>query len=471
MIGAILVFYALLLWVACRFRRQVKTLGDFFLAGRTLGALPVALTFTASWFGAGSTLASMTLFHQRGLAGAWELAIPSVLSCLLITFAFSRRVSRQNALSQPEAVQRHYGRLGRLGLSVVILMAVSTFLGSQLVAAAMIFQAVFGVDTTLATLLFTGLVVGYTMLGGFYTVVMTDMAQMALIVLALALLLGFCLLGHPGDPLLALSSAMPRSFSAFVQPWGYHAALCATFVMAWSIAPEMWQRMTATRDEHLAFRAALTASGILAGLFVLVALIGLLSTGLLARSEQVFMDLAKALPPVLGGVALAGVLAAISSTMDSSLNVGSLTLTRDLYQGFYRPQASTRELLWVSRVATLLVAIPGVLLALKFQNIIRILWISADIYASAMFVPIVGILFLKHPPRWGGILAMGGGVAVVAFNALIQYGIIATPWAWWPQWPYSTLVGVAASLLGFGLGWAIAPKTSAGPPAAAASRA
>lgn len=102
-------------------------------------------------------------------------------------------MARQESLSQPEAVERHYGRVGRLGLALVILMAVSTFLGSQLVAASMLFQSVLGLDPTAATLIFSALVVSYVMMGGFFTVVITDMAQMAMIVLALGILLAYCL--------------------------------------------------------------------------------------------------------------------------------------------------------------------------------------------------------------------------------------------------------------------------------------
>ncbi|MBK8189418.1 MAG: sodium:solute symporter family protein [Vampirovibrionales bacterium] len=454
MLLVIVVFYAAILWTARRFRRRIETLRDFFLAGRSLGAFPVALCFAASWFGAGSTIASMTLFHHKGWAGAWELAIPSALSCALITFAFSRRVARQESLSQPEAVERHYGRVGRLGLALVILMAVSTFLGSQLVAASMLFQSVLGLDPTAATLIFSALVVSYVMMGGFFTVVITDMAQMAMIVLALGILLAYCLGASP-DPGAALGGSVTwAGLGEFGRPWGYHLALTAAFVMAWSVAPEMWQRMSATRNEGLAFRGALGATLLLIGLFAMVASIGILSAQIIPNSERVLMDLAQKLPhPLLGGLALAGVLAAISSTMDSSLNVGSLTLTRDIYQGFIRPNASTRELLLASRLSTALVCAPAIALALKFQNIIQILWISADIYASAMFVPIVGILYLKHPPRLAGLLAMGAGGAMMALNALSQYGLIAMP-AQWPGWPYATLLGVGASLTGFAIGWA-----------------
>jgi Na+/proline symporter len=146
-----------------------------------------------------------------------------------------------------------------------------------------------------------------------------------------------------------------------------------------------------------------------------------------------------------------GVMAAITSTMDSSLNVGSLTVSRDIYQGFIRPQASEKETLWVSRLATFLVPIPAIGIALYYQDIIQVLWISADIYASTMFFPIIGILFLKNVRPLAGILAMLGGGSVILMSLLQTHTILTIPFQL-PPWPYTTLLGVSASGMGFLLG-------------------
>lgn len=97
----------------------------------------------------------------------------------------------------------------------------------------------------------------------------------------------------------------------------------------------------------LAFRGALGATLLLIGLFAMVASIGILSAQIIPNSERVLMDLAQKLPhPLLGGLALAGVLAAISSTMDSSLNVSNLTLTRDIIRALYAPTLPRANCCW-----------------------------------------------------------------------------------------------------------------------------
>ncbi len=448
-------YFALVLLTARVFSRRIRDLKDFFLAGRSLGALPVAMTFAASWFGAASTLGSINAFHDLGISGAWQIVIPSVLSFVVITLFMARPVARQDFLSQPEAVAVHYGRVGRLLLAIIILCSVTTLIGSQMVAAGKVFQSVFGLDVFWATLLSTLAVVLYAMVGGYFAVVVTDMLQLVLIGVGFLILLGF-VLGQaapvPGD-LPRWMAAQPSGFWDLSRDWQSNVFLVFTFVLAWCIAPEMWQRMSSTRNPDLAFRAGLQGTFIMLCLFAVVMAIGLLSPRIVGHSDAVLIDLALAIPvPALSAMVLLGFVAAVTSTMDSSMNVGSLTLTRDLYQGFLRPGASTAELLWVSRIATVLIVIPAMIIALAYQDIIQILWISADIYASTMFFPVVGILHLKNPGRWSGILAMAFGGTSVIFSALVQSGWVHPPFPW-PDWPYSTLISVACSGLGFGLGY------------------
>jgi SSS family solute:Na+ symporter len=456
-------YFVVILLVARFFSRKVETLKDFFLAGKQFGAFPVALTLAASWFGASSTMGSINAFHDQGLSGAWQLVLPSVLSFVVITLFMAKPVSRQPYLSQPEAVAAHYGKPGRLLLALIILAATTTLIGSQMVAAGRLFQSVFGLDLTGATVLSTLAVVSYATWGGYFTVVITDIAQMGFIWLGFIILLIYTATTAIPDSAAwsHFLSHQPVNFWNFSHHWQDHIFLVITFVLAWCIAPEMWQRMSSTRNPELAFKAGWQAFCIMVALFSIIAVIGLLSTQIIPKSDTVLIDLALRIPvPFLSALVLLGFLSAVTSTMDSSLNVGSLTLTRDIYQGFIRPQASNRELIRVSRLATVLMVIPAMALALYFQDLIRILWISADIYACGMFFPVVGMLYLKNPGKWSGVLAMSFGITAVVFSALVQNGIIPN-WLGIPGWPYSTLIGIGLSGLGFTLGYFLWPNSRA----------
>lgn len=451
-----IIFYFVLLVVIARFfSRRIHNLKDFFLAGRSLGALPVALTFVASWFGAASTMGSINAFHDHGLSGAWQIVIPSILSFFIITFFIARPVARQKHLSQPEAVESHYGKTGRLLLALIILASVTTLIGSQMVVAGKFFQMVFGLDIQLATFLSTAAVVSYAMWGGYFTVVVTDITQVFFVAIGFLILLIFT--ATQAIPTASawehFLSAQPAHFWDMTHQWRENVFLVFTFVLAWCIAPEMWQRMSSTRNPKLAFRAGWLATLMMLFLFGLIVAIGLLSTQIVGKNDAVLVALALKIPnQALSAMVLIGFLSAVTSTLDSSMNIGSLTLTRDIYQGFLRPKAGDRELIHVGRFATALITLPAMAIALYYQDLIQILWISADIYASCMFFPVVGMLYLKKPGHWSGILGMSFGGLTVFVSLLIQNHIIPNL-IHWPGWPYSTLLGVALSGTGYGLGY------------------
>lgn len=456
-----LVAYFVVVLLAARiFSRRISDLKDFFLAGRTLGAFPVALTLTASWFGAASTMGSINAFHDEGLSGAWQIVLPSVLSFLIITLFMARPVARQNFMSQPEAVEAHYGRAGRLLLAVIILASVTVLIGSQMVMAGKFFQMVFGLDITMATLASTAVVVGYAMWGGYFTVVVTDITQVVFIAIGFLILLVYTATHAVPDTAAWQHFITHQSphFWDLAHHWQQNIFLVFTFVLAWCIAPEMWQRMSSTRNPELAFRAGWQSMLIMMFLFAMIIAIGLLSTQLISKHDAVLIALALRIPnPLLSALVLIGFLSAVTSTMDSSMNVGSLTLTRDIYQGFLRPNASMRELIWIGRIATVLIVLPAMAIALYFQDLIKILWISADIYASCMFIPVVGMLYLKQPGRLSGVLGMSFGGIIVLFSAIFQNNLLPNI-VYWPSWPYSTLLGVGCSAVGFLLGYRLSRR-------------
>jgi SSS family solute:Na+ symporter len=471
-----------LVWFGIRWTKQpLQSLVDFFLAGQTLGSLPIALTFVASWFGAASTIGTVNAVHQQGLVGLWQIAVPSVCSCLVITLFLAKRVHAQQSLSQPQAVEQYYGRIGRLLLSLIILASTTTFVSAQMVAGGQVCQTAFGLDQTTATLLISGAVVAYSVFGGFLAVVITDVVQFMGFTLAIGLLLawiGWTSLQQP-QALATYWQHQPHTVLAFLPQslggstgWIQQLGLLITFVLAWCIAPEMWQRMTAVAKAHQAFRAAAAATGMLALLFMGIATIGVFSGFWIpatSTSKTVLIDLALAMPhPLLTQLVIIGVLSAITSTMDSSLNVGSLTVTHDLYHRWLRSIRANQpvtqaELLWVSRLATVAMASVAVMIALRHQNLIQVLWMSADIYASAMFIPVIGLLYHPQPPKLAGILAMALGLVGIVLGQGVHAGWL--PWLspYWPAWPFSTLVGVSLSAVGFGIG-CIYPQQVSTPP-------
>jgi tetraacyldisaccharide 4'-kinase len=438
--------------------KRIHTLRDYFLANQKLGVLPIAFSFAAAWFGAYATKGAMDAYYTQGLSGLWFVAIPGMASLYLVSRFLSQRIAQTQSMSMPQSVEKSYGKLGRWFLSWTILVASTTTLASQLVATKGVLAAALGVNETIPIIALLGGVVFYCLFGGFFAVALTDILQFFVLLLGLLILVVFCgghVIAHPETMTAFWAKQSAGYWHLLPNPWET-LTLTLIFTLAWGIAPEMWQRMIASQDSIKAKKASILATTFLLGLNGLVVIIGLLAGGVLGENRwgttpEVLVRLAEALPsPILSWTVIIGFLAAVTSTMDSVLNVGSLTFTHDLYARFFRPNAKMPELLWVSRLATLIVPIPALWIALTRSDLIGVLWLSADVYACTMVVPIIGLLFTKTPNRLGGQLAMALGGSVAFGTILNQYH--AVNWSWWTPSPYATLVGIGASAFGYLLG-------------------
>lgn len=496
LLALLLLYLALMVWLPRSHYKAGASVMQYFLASRKLGTLAIALTFTASWFGATSMKGSLEAYIKDGLSALWMLAIPSLLSTACIALFMAKRVARQPYLSQPEAVASHYGPQARGWMAFVIVAATTNFVAAQSLAAGSVLSSVLGwpLESTIA-LVMVG-VLCYAVLGGYSAVVITDMAQMVFVVLGLLLLLGSGLWQgfHLPDGLFTSFQQLPSSFWNWQTDWPANVALTLSFVLAWIIAPEMWQRMRSAPNERTAQRAAWGATALLCALLASVLLIGLLGAVVLPQAvpqAEGFYALASLLPhPALGALVLLALLAAVTSSMDSSLNVGSLVLSQDLYPNYLRPlfikdsshnqanHPSAAELLRVAQWSTIAIAVPAYLIAARFKDIIHVLWLSADIYACAMFWPIMGLLFdrrlatdatsnnsgvFSRSGRW----AMVTGSCLALTTALVQYGWVTLPFPYPPN-PYSTLLGVALSGLAYWVGRTCDKRQSASDPASSA---
>ncbi len=450
-----LIAYLLILIIVSRLLSpRMTTLSEFFLASRQLPTVAIALTFVASWFGAGSTIGSMGQAYTEGVSSLWLIAVPSLLTCLIVGAFFARRVWAFPSLSLPEVIEAQYGPWGALLLSMTILATSTTLIASQLVAAEAMLSTTMGLTPEWSVGMILAAIVLYSVIGGFRAVVMTDILQFICFTLAVIILFGAVWMlpvnPHPAD--------VPTGFWNPFHHLGASLATVFTFTLAWSIAPEMWQRMSASRDGGSAQKAVLAAGIILMLLYAIV-----ISTGVMAKSHlppegfdnrNVLISLAMHLPhPALTAMVLVGVLSALTSTIDSSLNVSSLTMTRNIIHRYFQPSASPEAMVRTSRLVTIFICVPAAIISLRYQDIIQILWISADLYASTMFIPVMGVFYCRNSGKLAGVLAMILGAVPVVLNFCKDFHWILLP-TWWPAWPFTTLLGISLSLTGFCVGLA-----------------
>lgn len=447
--------------------RRTRDHADYLLGGRRLGSVVTALSAGASDMSGWLLLGLPGYAYLAGLEAGW-IALGLLAGTWLnwrFVAARLRRATEQasDALTLPAYFANRFAgqaRALRLVAACFILLFFTFYTSSGLVASGKLFNAVFGLAYEQAVLIGAATIVAYTFLGGFLAVSWTDVVQGLLMVGALVLVPVAAVL-HLGDPTtVALRGLDLARLDPFTAPDGAPlGALAIVSLLGWGLGyfgqPHILARFMAVRGTDQLPRARRLGLS-----WVAVSLAGALATGWLgiplldpplagADSEKVFIHLVERLfPPLLAGVCLAAILAAIMSTADSQLLVAASALSEDLYQSFARRTAPPRQRVWLGRTAVLAVSAAAFVLALDPRS--KVLELVAYAWAGfgAAFGPAI-LLSLYWPHMTGGGALAGivsGGATVIVWKQFTggifdMYEII-------PGFLVSALAIVAVSLTG-----------------------
>ncbi|WP_089723944.1 sodium/proline symporter PutP [Candidatus Thiosymbion oneisti] len=434
-------YFMLVLVIGWYAFRRTANLTDFILGGRRLGGGTAALSAGASDMSGWLLLGLPGLAYATGVQSLWlagGLLLGTWLNWLLL--AKRLRVFSEaygNALTLPEFLANRFGdEDGWLrGISAFfILLFFLIYTGSGLVAGGKLFQSVFGLPYLWAVAAGASAILLYTAVGGFLAVSWTDVLQGLLMAAALVAVpvMAFGNVGGLGPGLTRIEAVNPNLFKLFTEADGTALGLLGILSLAaWGLGyfgqPHILARFQAIRSVTEVGRArfiavswvAITLTGaILAGLAGVLVLDAPLTAD---DRERVFIELVNLLfHPVIAGLCLAAILAAIMSTADSQLLVSSSAFTEDLYRTRLRPEAGPRELVAIGRGSVVILAGLAFIMALDPETMILDLVGYAWAGFGAAFGPVV-ILSLYWPrmTRRGALAGIvTGGITVVVWKQL-----------------------------------------------------
>jgi SSS family solute:Na+ symporter len=451
-------YFVALLVVGLKFSRRMTNLEDFFLASRSLSASLVFLSLTASWFGATSILVTTDEAFRFGVSAFWLVGVPAVATVLLLAFFLAGPIRRLDVQTLPGLVEARYGKAVRHAASVLILWYMIVLASSQMVALGQFLKPFLGVPYVWSLGLGTAVVLVYLLSGGFFSVVATDVLQCFLLTAGMAGLGVYLALSSSVQTVsMAARQVGNTGYFNFFQDGQRNALIALSFILAWTISPIAWQRIQAARSVKKARQGLLTAAGAFIVLYGLVVFIGVFSLPLFSgRSlpHPLISEIVASKAGILGGGFLfVAVVAAILSTMDTAINTGALTLTRDIVGEVFRPpKTGPWRPVRTGRLATVIVALLAFGIATRLQSILQTLGLASEIMAEGLFVPGMAMfIFKKRRPLAGGLsLALGGGFALLSFLSALKILPLSLP-----AWPFSVPYGVALSLFGFAAGYII----------------
>ncbi|MBR6408187.1 MAG: sodium/proline symporter PutP [Clostridia bacterium] len=471
------VYLILMVLVGLRFYRRNKNVSDYVLGGRTLNPWVAAMSAQASdmsgWLLLGLPGTAYVLFAgtTEAIWTAIGLAVGTYLNWLIVAKPLRRYTAKVGAITLPEFFANRFGDKRGVIKAIASIFTMIFFLfytASMFSAGAKLFNSVFGIPYIWSLIIGTVIIVSYTFLGGFLAVSWTDTFQGILMFLALivAPIVAFIRLGG-GAGLSAQLATLPEQFSLIPKD-GAGAVNVALLVsaIAWGLGyfgqPHILPRFMAvkrTKDIRPARVIAMIWVIISLAMAVVVGLLGSFLYPGLADSETVFITMVQDLfSPVITGVLLSAILAAIMSTADSQLLVTSSAVSNDLYKGLFKKDASDKKVLWVSRVAVIIVSViaallvcvenpaEGSILAKINESVFKLVAFAWAGFGAAFGPLVLFSLFWKRTTKAGALCGMiAGGVS--AFIWWYLEGGIFDIYEILPGFVISCIVIVVVSLI------------------------
>ena len=445
-INTFILYIGVMMAIGIYYYRRTQNMSDYFLGNRKLGAWVTSLSAEASDMSGWMLMGVPGFAYLAGLNAGW-IAVGIAIGTWANWHFVAARLRRYtelagNALTLPEFLQNRFNDtsgLLRIVPAIFILIFFVIYTSSGFVSAGKLFETVFGLPYQLAIFLGAGSVVFYTLIGGFLAVSRTDFIQGVMMFFAI-LIVPICAamtLGGFGETMTAISNYKASMFAPFTKPDGSTlGAIELISLLAWGIGyfgqPHILVRFMAiksTKEIPQAKNIAMTWVILSLAAAVAVGMVGTvyLSTPLEGKdSETVFLLMTNNLfPPIIAGLILSAVLAAIMSTASSQLLVASSAFAQDFYHTLLRKDADQRELVWISRASVLVIASLAVFLGFNPNSFILDMVSYAWAGFGAAFGPaLLMSLFWSRTTRRGVIAGIiVGGMTVLIWKQFELFGL------------------------------------------------
>ncbi len=445
-INAFVLYIGLMMAIGVYYYRRTKNMSDYFLGNRKLGAWVTSLSAEASDMSGWMLMGVPGLAYLAGLNAGW-IAIGISIGTWANWYFVAARLRQYtelagNSLTLPEFLQNRFkdtSNLLRIVPAIFILIFFILYTSSGFVAAGKLFETVFGLPFQYAIFLGAGSVVFYTLIGGFLAVSRTDFIQGVMMFFAI-LIVPTCAamsLGGLGETVSAISAYKATLFEPFTKPDGSTLGMIELIsLLAWGLGyfgqPHILVRFMAiksTKELPQATRIAMVWVVLSLAAAVAIGMVGTvyLTTPLEGtNAETVFLVMTNQLfPPIVAGLLLSAVLAAIMSTASSQLLVAASAFAQDFYKTLLRKDADQAELVWISRASVLIIASIAVYLGFNPDSFILDMVAYAWAGFGAAFGPaLLMSLFWKRTTRAGVIAGIiVGGVTVLVWKQFAFFGL------------------------------------------------
>jgi len=390
-----------------------ETAAGFILGGRLLTLPAFVATLVSTWYG--GILGVGEFSYNYGLSTWLVFGVPYYLAAILFAFFLAKKARRSEVLTIPDRLDNVYGRPTAIAGSIILFLM--TLPAAYILMLAVLIQVLLGWPLWQGAIVGTLFSLFYVHLGGFRSVVRTDLLQFGLMFIGFIILLVMLVTKYGGFEFI--SASVPK------ENLTWHGGNSPLYIAVWYvialatlIEPSFYQRCYAARSESVAKK----------GIFISIAfwiIFDFMTTSCGLYARAILPDLsnaagsypalaAKVLPPGLLGIFALALLATIMSTVDSYSFLAASTFSRDIVWRLFR--VPDNRMMFYSRIGLIISAFLAVIAALFFKSIVDIWYNFGSVGTPALLVPLFFAFNGKrrmHPKIALASVLLSGGISLI----------------------------------------------------------
>ena len=418
-------------WIASK---KISSNDDFLVAGRRLGPILMAGTLAATEIGGGSSMGVVEkAYGDWGLGAIWYVIAMAITFLILAFFAPKFRNSMVKTI--PEFFRKRYGEAPGAVSAIIMILPLIGLTAIQFIASAVVLSVMTGLSYPTSVIVVTFIVTTYSVLGGLWSVTLTDFVQMFLIVFGMLLVIPFAINNAGGwANITALVPASKFSLTEGIG-WGTIISLIVMYTASFAVGQEVVQKYFAAKSEKAAIQGSLLAAAVFVVFAFIPAILGIITYAMVQNgmldgtaimengARYALPTLAiQTMPSFLVGILFAGLISATMSSADSDMLGAGSIYSNDIYKVYLNKNATDKQLLRMTQYTMIVIGVLSMLVALlNTQSIIAVLMFSFSLRAGGFFFPYILGHYWKKGSWAGTMLSIILGSSVVV---LVEHNII-----------------------------------------------
>jgi Na+/proline symporter len=430
-----LLYFAVVAAIATWATRRTKSANDFFVAGAGVGLWTLAIAKMAATLSGFAFIGGPGLVYTIGI-GAVFIILPGALSNALGAWVLAKRMrllgEARGLFTVPDAIGARYRSRVAQGLAAVaVLIAVTGYIATNLLALGLVIDAIFGTGLAAGIWIGTAVILAYSVAGGIMAGIYTDVFQGSVMALASAVVFAFAL--KSGGGMEHISRTIMSADASYLGPWGRIGPMAAiSFFFVFGVGslgqPHVIHKFYMLRDPRqlkwypLLMTVALAVTQLLyvsVGVAMKALVVGGAIAPLVKADQATPQFLLHYTPTLVAGLVFSGVAAAIMATVNSFMSVGAAALTHDLPIAF---GGRVTDELRVGRISTVILAVVAAAVAQGSGTLVAFLGIFGWGLFGSTIVPALAIgLNWEGATRAGAIASIATGLGITLVGETLGY--------------------------------------------------